>query len=89
MIARSKALRSLFLTDDHKGIRVDLADRVRVRLQVLHRAMSTDDLKIPGWNLHRLRGAPQRWAIAVNGPWRITFDWTGKDALAVDIEQYH
>jgi len=27
--------------------------------------------------------------MAVNGPWRITFEWEGEDALRVDLEQYH
>jgi proteic killer suppression protein len=30
-----------------------------------------------------------RYAISVNGPWRITFEWQGEDAFRVDLEQYH
>lgn len=62
---------------------------MRARLQTLQAARSLADLKIPGWRLHPLRGKPVRWAIAVNGPWRITFEWNGKDAFRVDLEQYH
>jgi proteic killer suppression protein len=36
-----------------------------------------------------LQGKPKRHAIAVNGPWRITFEWIGSDAARVDLEQYH
>ena len=32
---------------------------------------------------------PIRFALAVNGPWRITFEWEDGDALRVDLEQYH
>ncbi|MBM3492334.1 MAG: plasmid maintenance system killer protein [Alphaproteobacteria bacterium] len=35
------------------------------------------------------RGKPRRHAIAVNGPWRITFEWADGEASAVDLEQYH
>jgi proteic killer suppression protein len=86
---RSKALRDFFLEDDTRGIRPDLVERVRGRLQSLHRAKSLDDLRVPGWRLHPLRSKPVRHAIAVNGPWRITFEWADGDAVRVDIEQYH
>jgi proteic killer suppression protein len=55
----------------------------------LHRAKTLDDLRIPGWRLHALHSKPRRHAIAVNGPWRITFEWKNGDALRVDLEQYH
>lgn len=48
-----------------------------------------NDINLPGFNLHRLRGAAERWALAVNGPWRITFEWRDGDAFSVDLEQYH
>ena len=86
---RSKALRDFFLDDDSRGIRPDLVERVRGRLQALHRAKTLDDLRLPGWRLHVLQGKPRRHALAVNGPWRITFEWVGGDAIRVDLEQYH
>lgn len=86
---RCKALRDFFLADDPSGIRPDLVERVRGRLQALHRAKALDDLRVPGWRLHALHTRPRRHAIAVNGPWRITFEWVEGDAVRVDLEQYH
>jgi len=86
---RSKTLRDFFIDDDARGIRPDLVERVRARLQALHRAKSLDDLRVPGWRLHALRTKPVRFSVAVNGPWRITFEWKGSDATRVDLEQYH
>ena len=86
---RSKALRDLFIDGDSRGIRPDLVERVRARLQTLYRAKSLDDLRVPGWRLHVLHTKPARYSIAVNGPWRITFEWKGSDATRVDLEQYH
>jgi proteic killer suppression protein len=86
---RSRALRDLLLEDDARGLRPDLASRVRARLQALQVAKSLDDLKVPGWRLHPLHTQPVRWAIAVDGPWRITFEWDGKDAFRVELEQCH
>jgi len=86
---RSKALRDFFLDNNPRGIRADLVERVRGRLYALHRARSLDDLRIPGWRLHALHGKPARHAVAINGPWRMTFEWQEGDALRVDLEQYH
>jgi proteic killer suppression protein len=66
-----------------------LVARCRSRLTALHEARSLDDLRIPGFRLHGLKGKPKRYAIAVNGPWRITFEWRKDEAWRVDLEQYH
>jgi proteic killer suppression protein len=84
-----QGLRDFFLDDNARGIRPDLVERVRGRVQALHRAKVLDDLRLPGWRLHALHAHPVRYAIAVNGPWRITFEWDNDDAVRVDIEQYH
>lgn len=86
---RSKALRDFFLDDDPSGIRPDLVERVRGRLQAIHRAKTIDDLRLPGWRLHVLHTKPRRHAIDVNGPWRITFEWVDGDVVRIDLEQYH
>ena len=86
---RSRALRNFFIDDNPRGIRPDLVERVRNRLQALHRAKSLDDLRLPGWRLHPLHTKPVRYAISVNGPWRITFELIDGDITDVDLEQYH
>jgi proteic killer suppression protein len=44
----------------------------------------------PGWSGHPLKGNREgRHAMAVSGPWRITFRWDGKDAHELHLEQYH
>jgi proteic killer suppression protein len=56
----------------------------------LHSAGSPEDLNIPGFNFHALRGhVPTRYTVHVNGPWCITFAFDGQDATDVDFEQYH
>jgi len=86
---RHKGLRDLFAGDDPSGVRPDLVARCRRILAALHAARRPEDLNLPGWRLHPLRGRPRRWAVAVNGPWRVTFEWQDGDALRVDLEQYH
>lgn len=86
---RHRGLARLWNEGDPKGVRNDLLERVRQRLTALDAARSLRELELPGWRLHRLRGKPQRYALAVNGPWRITFEWLDGDAVRVDLEQYH
>jgi proteic killer suppression protein len=62
---------------------------VRQRLTALHAATDPRDLDLPGWRLHRLQGKPERYALAVKRPWRITFEWQEDEALRLDLEQYH
>ncbi len=66
-------------------------ERVRRLLTGLHSASKLEDLNFSGWGLHKLRGKPVRYALSVNGPWRLTFEWHAKvgEAALVDMEQYH
>lgn len=66
-----------------------LDTRVRARLTALNEVQDLRELSMPGWRLHPHQGKPTRFALAVNGPWRITFEWEDGDALNVDLEQYH
>ena len=86
---RHKGLHGLFEKNDPKGVRPDLESRCRVRLAALQAATRPEDMNVPGAGFHALRGKPKRYAVKVNGPWRITFEWRDGDAWAVDLEQYH
>lgn len=86
---RHKGLAKLWNEGDPRGVRADLLERVRRRLTALNAAQDVRELSLPGWSLHPLQGKPVRFALAINGPWRITFEWEDEDALRVDLEQYH
>ena len=86
---RHRGLAGLWNKGDARGVRADLLDRVRLRLTAVDAAQDLQELNMPGWGLHPLQGKPERVAISVNGPWRITFEWEDGDALRVDLEQYH
>ena len=39
---------------------------------------------------HKLSGRDQEvWSVWVNGNWRITFEFLGKDAYLIDYRDYH
>ncbi len=47
-------------------------------------------MALPGLKLHRLVGDRKgTWAVSVSGNWRVTFQFIGKDADAIDYEDYH
>lgn len=56
---------------------------------MLNQATDPDDLNLSGFNFHRRRGKPVRYSVHVNGPWCVTFECYGEDAIRVDLEQYH
>lgn len=87
---RSKALSDLFQSGRSAKIDQKLHKRISVRLDRLDAVTSIDDLNLPGYNFHSLKGFdPKRYTIHVNGPWCITFEFQDGDAYRVDFEQYH
>jgi proteic killer suppression protein len=47
-------------------------------------------MELPGLYLHQLRGEDKdRWSVRVTGNWRVTFGFSGPDAIEVDYEDYH
>ena len=67
-----------------------LHKRIMLRLSRLHATANPEEMNLPGFNFHGLVGFnPTRYTIHVNGPWCITFEFSGGDASRVDFEQYH
>jgi proteic killer suppression protein len=61
-----------------------------MQLTALDTAQSIDDMIIPGFRLHPLKGTDRgRWSIFVNGNWRVTFEFMDGTALVLDYEDYH
>jgi proteic killer suppression protein len=47
-------------------------------------------MNIPGWKLHELKGdLAGKWAVSVNGNWRLIFEFTDGDAQNIDYDDYH
>ncbi len=86
---RHKGLEELFEAGSSRKVRQDLQTRALRRLDALADAEDLQELNIPGFDFHPLRGKPQRYSLHVNGPWCITFEWEQGHAVRVDLEQYH
>ena len=86
---RHKGLADLWNTGSSGKVAAQLRDRAKRRLRALDQAVRPDDTNISGFNFHPLKGKPVRYSLHVNGPWCITIEWDGTDAVRVDLEQYH
>jgi proteic killer suppression protein len=87
---RHKGLRRFYETGHAGGIQAAHVKRLRMQLAALDSARSIDDMDIPGFRLHSLKGAMRgRWSIWVNGNWRLTFEFREGDAYVLDYEDYH
>jgi len=86
---RHKGLAELFERGRSRRVTPSLHARCLRRLDALDQAESLQELNLPGFDFHPLRGKPQRYSIHVNGPWCITFEWEDGEAKRVDLEQYH
>jgi proteic killer suppression protein len=83
-----KGLAELWSTGKTARIDSRLHKRILVRLDRLDAAMVPEEMNVPGFDFHALKGA-RRYTIHVNGPWCITFAFEAADAVRVDFEQYH
>ena len=61
-----------------------------MQLVALDTANTVDDMDIPGFRLHPLKGEMLgRWAITVSGNWRVTVEFRDGHAQVLDYEDYH
>jgi len=87
---RHKGLRKYFESGSSAGIQPAHANRLKMQLAALDTAQAIEDMDIPGFRLHPLKGSKRgRWSIWVNGNWRVTFEFENGNAFVLDYEDYH
>lgn len=87
---RHKGLRHFYESGSTAGIQSAHAKKLRMRLAALDTSTVIEDMDLPGFGLHELKGRDKgRWAISVNGNWRLTFEFRVGNAFVLDYEDYH
>lgn len=87
---RHKGLRRFFETGNPSGVQASHVNRLRMQLAALDTAQTVEDMDLPGFRLHALKGEMRgRWSITVNANCRVTFEFHDGNAYVLDYEDYH
>ena len=89
---KHKGHEKFYLSGSTKGIQVVHQRKLSHILIALDNAYQINDLKLPGFNLHPLKGDLKGlWAITVQANWRVTFEFNEKtkEAHIVDYQDHH
>ena len=87
---KHKGLEKFYSTGTKKGIQATHASKLRMQLAALDTAHCIEDLDIPGYRLHPLKGNRKGlWSITVSGNWRVTFEFKEGHVYIVNYEDYH
>ncbi len=88
---KHSGLKKLWETGSKAGIQAHMARKIRIRLSVLNAAGGLNDVDLPGYGLHPMKGRRKgEWSILVTGNWRLVFrmDVQGEVTM-VNLEDYH
>ena len=86
---RHKGLEQLYRTGSKKGVQTAHVPKLLRILSLLDVAQAADDLNIPSFRTHPLKGElAGHWSIWVNGNWRVTFRFVDSDVELVDYQDY-
>jgi proteic killer suppression protein len=86
---RHKGLERYFTKTERKGIDAKHEARIRRILDRLDAATKAEDMNLPGYRFHGLKGDRKgTYAVSVSGNWRITFRFDGANAIDVTLEDY-
>ncbi len=87
---KHKGLKLFYETGSVKGIKPAHKQKLRIRLAAIDTATCIDDIDLPGFRLHPLKGDREGlWAIDVSKNWRVVFKFEDGNAYIVDYEDYH
>ena len=87
---KHKGLEKFFKTGNTAGIQPTHKKKLRIRLTALDTATEIQDINLPGFRLHTLKGKMEGlWAIDVSENWRITFEFKDGNVFIVNYKDYH
>ena len=87
---RHRGLKRLYERGDRSRVGPDQLETVEDILGFLDIAIHPQDLDLPGYNLHALKGSYKGfWSVTVSRNWRIIFRIEDGDAIDVDLIDYH
>ena len=87
---RHKGLKKLYADGENRGVMDEHVEKLRDILARLDAASTLDDMDLPGFRLHALKGDLKGlWAVTVRANWRVIFRFVDGGAENVDYMDYH
>ncbi len=87
---RHRGLKRLYEADDPRGLNAEHLDKLARIMARLDRATRPEQMDLPGWRLHPLKGDfAGFWSVTVRANWRIVFRFEDGHATDVDYLDYH
>jgi proteic killer suppression protein len=87
---RHKGLKRLYLDDDVRSLNADHVEKLRRILARLDIAKVPQELDLPGYRLHPLKGDLKGfWSVTVQANWRVVFRLEEGQVFDVDYIDYH
>ena len=79
-----------FFEGDKRTVGPQMQRRATNILSALYAADTLEELNVPGYDLHPLKGDRKNfWSMKVSGNWRIIFRFQDGKAYDVDLVDYH
>jgi toxin HigB-1 len=87
---RHRGLRRFYEHDERRGLGGGLVDKISRVLALLDRAVGPQDMNLPGFRLHPLKGSlAGYWSVTTSANWRVVFRFENGDATDIDLIDYH
>jgi proteic killer suppression protein len=87
---KDRRLKRLFERGDRSKVPPDMADKIENVLGVLDVAVSVEDVDLPGYRLHPLKGdLAGLWSVTIRANWRIVFRFENGTAFDLELIDYH
>lgn len=87
---KDRRLKRLYERGDRSKIQADFVNKVERILARLDQALVIEDMDLPGYRLHGLKGDLKGlWSVSIAGNWRIIFRFEHGKARDVEMIDYH
>ena len=75
---RHRGLKRFYESDDRRSLNAEHVEKIATILAQLDRAAKPDDMALPGFKLHPLKGELNGfWSVTIRANWRIVFRLRG------------
>lgn len=89
-LIRHRGLKRFYEDDDRRGLNAEHVEKIATILAQLDRAAKPDDMALPAFKLHPLKGELAGfWSVTIRANWRVVFRFEGRDVTDVNLTDYH